>query len=71
MVAAGEQGVVLDEKIGQIDLMYSDDTASKFYVKQPWLIGGHILASTSFVWEPHILIAYEFGATVQNLRFLS
>lgn len=71
MVAAGGQGVVLDEKIGQIDLMYSDDTASKFYVKQPWLIGGHILASTSFVWEPHILIAYEFGATVQNLRFLS
>lgn len=70
MIAAGAQGDILGEKIGQMDLMYSDDTASHYYVKQPWKIGGHIIASTNFVWEPQILIAYEFGATVQNLRFL-
>lgn len=73
MIAAGGQGVVLGEKIGQMDLMYSYDYSSdnRYYVKQPWLIGGHIIASTNFVWKPQILIAYEFGATVQNLRFLS
>ena len=71
MLAAGGQGIQLEEKIGQMDLMYSDDSANTLYVKQPWLIGGHIIASTNFIWEPQILIAYEFGATVQNLRFLS
>lgn len=70
MIAAGGQGTVLGDKIGQIDLMYSYDSGNRYYVKQPWLIGGHIIASTNFVWEPQILIAYEFGATVQNLRFL-
>lgn len=68
MVAAG-QGIQLEEKIGQIDVMYSGD--NQLIAKQKWLIGGNILASTNFVWEPHILIAYKYAATISNMRFLS
>lgn len=68
MMAAGGQGFQFEDKIGQMDLIYSGD--NQFYAKQPWLIGGHIIASTNFVWEPQILIAYKYGATLQNLRFM-
>lgn len=68
MMAAGGQGVLLDEKIGQINLMYSGD--NELLVKQQWLIGGHILVSEYFIWEPSILINYKFPVTIANLNFL-
>lgn len=68
MLAAGGQGIQLEEKIGQIELMYSGD--DELLVKQEWLIGGHILASTNFVWEPNILFIYKFPATIQNINYL-
>ena len=68
MMAAGGQGIQLESKLGQIDLMYTGDNQLK--AKQQWLIGGKITASTNFVWEPQILIAYKYGATIANMRFL-
>lgn len=68
MMAAGGQGRLLDEKIGQIEVMYSGD--DELLAKQQWLIGGHLIASSNFVWEPQILIAYKYGATISNIRFL-
>lgn len=70
ILAAGGQGIRLDEKVGQIDVMYTYDEDNLLLVKQQWLIGGHILASTNFVWEPQILFAYKYGATISNLKFL-
>jgi len=68
MMAAAGQGIQLEQKIGQIDVMYSGD--NELLAKQKWLIGGNIIASTNFVWEPQILIAYKYAATISNMRFL-
>lgn len=68
MLAAGDQGIQLEQKLGQVDLMYSGD--NRLIAKQRWLIGGNILASKGFVWEPKILIAYKYEASISNLRFL-
>lgn len=68
MLAAGGQGIQLEEKIGQITLMYSGD--NELLAKQEWLIAGHLIASTYFTWEPDILISYKFPVTISNLRYL-
>lgn len=69
MMAAADQGIQLEQKIGQIDVMYSGD--NELLAKQRWLIGGNIIASTNFVWEPQILIAYKYAATISNMRFFA
>lgn len=69
MMAAAGQGLQLEQKIGQIDVMYSGD--NQLLAKQKWLIGGNIIASTYFVWEPQILIAYKYPATISNMRFFA
>lgn len=68
MMAAAGQGLQLQDKLGQIDLMYKGENQLK--VKQQWLIGGHILASSNFVWEPQILMGYRYAAVIANLKFL-
>lgn len=69
MMAAAGQGIQLESKIGQIEVMYSGD--NQLLAKQKWLIGGKIMASTNFVWEPQILIAYKYAATISNMRFFA
>lgn len=75
MLYAYDQNIVLDEKVGQIEIMYMKgvtglNTDDDLYVKQRWCIGGHILASTNFIWEPKILFVYEFQAVLSNLNYL-
>lgn len=68
MVAAAGQGLQLQDALGQVDLMYKGGGVLK--VKQQWLIGGHILASSNFVWEPQILMGYRYAAVPANMKYL-
>lgn len=68
MMAAADQGLQLEDKLGQVNLMYKGE--NRLRVKQKWLIGGHILASSNFVWEPQILMGYRYAAVPANIKFL-
>lgn len=67
-LAAYGQNYRFADKLGGIEVMYSGD--DEFWVKQDWRIGGYLMVSYSFVWEPRVLLTYKFPATIQNLRFL-
>lgn len=70
MLAAADDRVQFEKKLGQIEVMYTAKKDDTLRVKQKWLIGGSILVSTNFVWKPQILIAYKYPATIFNKRFL-
>lgn len=70
VLLAGSQGYSYT-KLGNIPMQYSSavDTPA-LAVKQMWYIGGYLNVSYSFIWEPKVLITYQYPMSIANLRFI-
>ncbi|MBW4082528.1 hypothetical protein [Paenibacillus sp. S150] len=66
LLAAGQN--VSFTQYGGIPLM--DTGNSTLYVKQLWGIGGYLIASTNFVWQPKVQITYTYPLVLSNLHYL-